>query len=105
MYRAERRAEKKSKAGVAVFVPWTERSRLLLFLTLFLFNLDLQRVLSLIDGFYLFASFKISISLCFTCTLIQTDFVFSFGGTSRVAPRPYSIFSMICCLCCFLFFY
>ena len=51
MYKAEREAEKKSKAGVAVFVPWIERSRLLPLLPLFPFNLDLQRVLSLIDGF------------------------------------------------------
>ena len=48
---ADRRAEKKSKAGVAVFAPWIERSRLLPFLPLFPFSLDLQRVLSLIDGF------------------------------------------------------
>ena len=48
MYRAERRAEKKSKAGVAVFVPWSRRLPLL---PLFPFNLDLQRVLSQIDGF------------------------------------------------------
>ena len=51
MYRAESRAEKKSKAGVAVFAPSIERSRLLPLPPLFLFNLDLQRVLSLIDGF------------------------------------------------------
>ena len=50
MYRAERRAEKKSKAGVAVFVPWIEKSRLLSLIPLFPSNLDLQRVLSLIDG-------------------------------------------------------
>ena len=50
MYRAERGAEKKSKAGVAVFAPWVERSRLPL-LPLFPFNLDLQRVFSPIDGF------------------------------------------------------
>ena len=37
--------------GVAVFVPWIERSRLLPLPPLFPFNLDLQRVLSLIDGF------------------------------------------------------
>ena len=51
MYKAEGRAEKKSKADVAVFAPSIERSRLLPLLTLFPFNLDLQRVLSLIDGF------------------------------------------------------
>ena len=51
MYRAERGAEKKSKAGVAVFAPWIERSRLLSLLPLFPFNLNLQRVLSPIDGF------------------------------------------------------
>ena len=53
MYRAERRGETKSKVGVAVFVPWIaiERSRLLPLLPLFPFNLDLQRVLSQIDGF------------------------------------------------------
>ena len=42
MYRAERRAEKKSKAGVAVFAPSIGRSRLLPLLPLFPFNLDLQ---------------------------------------------------------------
>ena len=35
--------------------------------------------------------------------------VFNFLGIIKVgygvAPRPYPIFSMICCLCCFLFFY
>ena len=51
MYRAERRGETKSKAGVAVVVQWIERSRLLPLLPLFPFNLDLQRVLSQIDGF------------------------------------------------------
>ena len=51
MYRAERRAEKKSKAGVAVFALSIGRSRLLLLLPLFPFNLDLQRVLTPVDGF------------------------------------------------------
>ena len=51
MYRAERREEKKSKAGAAVFARSIERSGLLPLLPLFPFNLDLQRVLSLIDGF------------------------------------------------------
>ena len=48
---AERRVEKKSKAGVAVFARSIGRSRLLPLLPLFPFNLDLQRVLSPIDGF------------------------------------------------------
>ena len=51
MDRAERRAEKKSKAGVTVFARSIGRSRLLPLLPLFPFNLDLQRLLSLIDGF------------------------------------------------------
>ena len=51
MYRAERRAENKSKSGVAIFALWIERSRLLPLLPLFPFNFDLQRVLSLIGGF------------------------------------------------------
>ena len=51
MYRAERRAENKSKSGVAIFALWIERSRLLPLLQLFPFNFDLQRVLSLIGGF------------------------------------------------------
>ena len=51
MHRAERRAEKKSEAGVAVFAPSIERSSLLPPPPLFPFNLDLQRVLSLTDGF------------------------------------------------------
>ena len=51
MYRAERRAKRKSKAGVAVFVLWIEMSRLLPLLPLFPFNLDLQRLPSQIDVF------------------------------------------------------
>ena len=51
MYRAERRAEKKSRAGVAVFAPWIERSRLPPIQPLFPFSLDVQRVPCLIDGF------------------------------------------------------
>ena len=35
--------------------------------------------------------------------------VFNFLGIIKgrysVAPRPFPMFSMICCLCCFLFFY
>ena len=41
-------------------------------------------------------------------SLISFTVVFYFLGTIKVgynvAPRPYPIFSMICCLCCFLFF-
>ena len=52
MYRAERRVEKKSKAGVAVFRPLDRKVyRRIPLLPLFPFNLDLQRALSLIDGF------------------------------------------------------
>ena len=51
MYRTDRRAEKKSKAGVAVYAPSIERSSLLPLPPLFPFNLDLQQLLSLIDGF------------------------------------------------------
>ena len=51
MYRTDRRVEKKSKAGVAVYAPSIESSSLLPLPPLFPFNLDLQRLLSLIDGF------------------------------------------------------
>ena len=51
MYRTDRRAENKSKAGVAVYAPSIERSSLLPLPPLFPFNLDLQQLLSLIDGF------------------------------------------------------
>ena len=83
MYRAERRAEKKSKAGVAVFVPWSRRLPLL---PLFPFNLDLQRVLSLIDRFL---TLRIVWDKYFSLLYItlQTCFVFSFGGHMALHPR------------------
>ena len=52
MYRAERRAERKTRKGVVVSVPWIERNRRLLLLPLFLpvQDLPVQRVVSLMEG-------------------------------------------------------
>ena len=42
-------------------------------------------------------------------SFISAAVVFNFLGIIKVgygvAPRPYPKFSMICCLCCFLFFF
>ena len=55
MYRAERKAERKTRKGVVVSVPRIERNRLLRILLLPRFlpvqDLPIQRVVSLIEGF------------------------------------------------------
>ena len=57
------------------------------------------------DRFFLATLAHLNVAFSF----ISFAGVFNFLGIIKVgygaAPRPYPIFSMICCLCCFLFFY
>ena len=94
----QRKVEKKSEAGVVIFAPWIERSTLLPFSSFFPSQSGSSASGQLNQGF---STLRIDrLRQAFLFALRHTCFAFSFGGYMHgVAPRPYPIFSMICCLC------